>query len=293
MFRLRDGAARVSVLPVRGRVPLRPRQLLTGRLLAGQLVVFFPTNVFVAPGSDTDGTTSPPNEPELPKRKFPLRLSEVFGYLPSESTDYEGDYQETDEALQVTRTHNLRSVSPARSAPVCLALTASHVQYPAMRDRARPGATHAELSPSFSTIVKIKDVSHLTVIAPARSYSSLGKPAVDVARDNARGAIAARDLLLAKIWTTVVAFFESGLPGDAGAGSPRLDSLLAERMLQELCVISSPCGRLWLTLARQAQIPGSPSRYSDSRHHRLSAGGAHSRCARFSTCLGIRHSTLR
>ncbi|BGP34712.1 hypothetical protein JCM10296v2_006534 [Rhodotorula toruloides] len=182
---------------------------------SGQLVVFFPTNVFVAPGSDMDGTTSPPNEPELPKRKFPLRLSEVFGYLPSESTDYEGDYQETDEALQVTRTHNLRS-------------------YPTMRDRSRAVAPHGELSPSFSTVVKVKDVSHLTVNSPARSFSSLGKPAIDVARENAFGAIAVKDLLLAKIWTTVVAFFESGLPGDAGAGSPRLDSLLAERMLQEL-----------------------------------------------------------
>ncbi|BGP10732.1 hypothetical protein JCM10049v2_006624 [Rhodotorula toruloides] len=182
---------------------------------SGQLVVFFPTNVFVSPGSDMDGMTSPPNEPELPKRKFPLRLSEVFGYLPSESTDYEGDYQETDEALQVTRTHNLRS-------------------YPSMRDRSRAVAAHGEMSPSFSTVVKIKDVSHLTVNSPARSFSSLGKPAVDVARENALGTIAAKDLLLAKIWTTVVAFFESGLPGDAGAGSPRLDSLLAERMLQEL-----------------------------------------------------------
>ncbi|GEM10921.1 WD repeat protein [Rhodotorula toruloides] len=182
---------------------------------SGQLTVFFPTNVFVAPGSEMDGTTSPPNEPELPKRKFPLRLSEVFGYLPSESTDYEGDYQETDEALQVTRTHNLRS-------------------YPTMRDKPRPGVAPGELSPAFSTIVKIKDVSHLTVISPSRSFSSLGKPAIEVARENALGAIAARDLLLAKIWKTVVAFFESGLPGDAGAGSPRLDLLLAERMLQEL-----------------------------------------------------------
>lgn len=115
-------------------------------------------------------------------------------------------------------------------------------QYPSMRDRSRAVAAHGEMSPSFSTVVKIKDVSHLTVNSPARSFSSLGKPAVDVARENALGTIAAKDLLLAKIWTTVVAFFESGLPGDAGAGSPRLDSLLAERMLQELCVraLSSP-----------------------------------------------------
>ena len=77
----------------------------------GQLVVFFPSNLSVSPASDLDGTASPPNELEpTPRRRFPLRLSEAFGNLVSESPDYEGEYQEADEALQVTKAHGFRSV---------------------------------------------------------------------------------------------------------------------------------------------------------------------------------------
>lgn len=54
----------------------------------------------------------------MPKRKFPLRLSEAFGNLPSESPDYEGEYQEADEALQVTKAHGFRSVGRLCASPL-------------------------------------------------------------------------------------------------------------------------------------------------------------------------------
>ena len=77
---------------------------------SGQLVVFFPTNVFVTTPTEKDGSATPPNESETQRAKFPLRLSEAFGNLPSESPDYEGDYQETDEALQMTTGRSYRAV---------------------------------------------------------------------------------------------------------------------------------------------------------------------------------------
>jgi hypothetical protein len=80
---------------------------------SGQLVVFFPTNVFETPPPDNENSTTPPNEPDTQRSRFPLRLSEAFGNLPSESPEYEGDYQETDEALQMTTSHSYRAVSLA------------------------------------------------------------------------------------------------------------------------------------------------------------------------------------
>ena len=77
---------------------------------SGQLVVFFPTNVFVTTPTEKDGSATPPNESDTQRAKFPLRLSEAFGNLPSESPDYEGDYQETDEALQMTTGRSYRAV---------------------------------------------------------------------------------------------------------------------------------------------------------------------------------------
>ncbi|TNY21305.1 hypothetical protein DMC30DRAFT_416147 [Rhodotorula diobovata] len=183
---------------------------------SGQLVVFFPSNVLAPPPSDGDGTASPPNELEpVPKRKFPLRLSEAFGNLPSESPDYEGEYQEADEALQVTKAHGFRS-------------------YSALRGKRRKSAAAADLAPSFSTIVKIKDVSHLSLVSPDRAPCSLSRPPVEVAREAALSAAALKDLLLTKVWTTMVAFLENGLGTDGGELTYRRESLLAERLLQEL-----------------------------------------------------------
>ncbi|GAA5995621.1 uncharacterized protein JCM10292_005285 [Rhodotorula paludigena] len=181
---------------------------------SGQLVVFFPTNVFASPASEQDGTATPPNELETAKRSFPLRLSETFGNLPTESDDFEGDYQETDEALQLTTAHSLRP-------------------YLASRSKQLPTAA-ADLAPSFSTLVKIKVVSHLTLVSPNRTLYSLSRPPLDVARESALAAVAAKDLLLTKVWTTMSAFLESGLGTEGGQMNSRLESLLAERLLQEL-----------------------------------------------------------
>ncbi|GAA5868359.1 hypothetical protein JCM8547_002164 [Rhodosporidiobolus lusitaniae] len=181
---------------------------------SGQLVVFFPTNVFISPASEKDGTSSPPNEVEE-KHKFPLRLSEAFGSLPSESHEYEGDYQEADEALQVLGAHSYRPYCTYRP-----------------KDRTAPAASST--APTFSTIVKIKDVSHLTLLHPDRTVGSLGKPPLEVAREAVAAAIESKDLLLAKVWTTMLAFLESGLGVQEGEMTSRLESLLAERLLQEL-----------------------------------------------------------
>ncbi|BGP19369.1 hypothetical protein JCM10213v2_007458 [Rhodosporidiobolus nylandii] len=182
---------------------------------SGQLVVFFPTDIAATASSEREGTSSPPNEPEPEKRKFPLRLSEAFGNLPSESPDYEGDYQEADEALQVMTAHSYR--------PYCF-----------MRQNRPSVSAIPSAAPSFSTLVKIKDVSHLVLLQPDRTISSLGKPPLEVVREAAAAALASKDLLLAKVWTTMLAFLENALGIVDGEAVHRLESLLAERLLQEL-----------------------------------------------------------
>ncbi|GAA5886525.1 hypothetical protein JCM6882_001674 [Rhodosporidiobolus microsporus] len=185
---------------------------------SGQLVVFFPTNVFVSPTSEKDGRTSPPNDPATEKkRKFPLRLSEAFGNLPSESPEYDGEYQETDEALQVLTAHSYRPYCTFRP-----------------RGASNGNGLNPTTAPSFSTIVKIKDVSHLTLLHPSRTVSSLGKPPLEVAQEAVAAAIANKDVLLAKVWMTMLAFLQSGLGIVEGESTSRLESLLAERLLQEL-----------------------------------------------------------
>ncbi|GAA6014736.1 hypothetical protein JCM11491_001958 [Sporobolomyces phaffii] len=184
---------------------------------SGQLVVFFPTNVFATAPADKEGTATPPNEVDAPRHKFPARLSEAFGNLPSESPEYDGDYQETDEALQMTTSRSYRAHALARRKSLVLV-------------QSTPAA------PTFSTIVKIKDVSHLTLLQPERMAVSLGQPPIVVAREAFEQARSARDLLLAKVWSTVIAFFETGLGADGDFVSHKLESLLAERLLQELLV---------------------------------------------------------
>ncbi|GAA5948228.1 hypothetical protein JCM3765_001326 [Sporobolomyces pararoseus] len=184
---------------------------------SGQLVVFFPTNVFATSPMDKENSTTPPNEPDSQRSKFPMRLSEAFGNLPSESPEYEGDYQETDEALQMTTSRSYRAHPLARRKSLALS-------------QPSPAA------PTFSTIVKIKDVSHLTLLHPSRMSVSLGQAPIVVAREALDGAIETRDLLLAKVWSTVVAFFETGLGADGDFVTNKLESLLAERLLQELLV---------------------------------------------------------
>lgn len=65
-------------------------------------------------------------------------------------------------------------------------------------------------------------------------------PPVDVAREAALNAAASKDLFLTKVWTTMIAFLENGLGTESGELTYRRESLLAERLLQELCVLPPP-----------------------------------------------------
>lgn len=178
---------------------------------SGQLLVFFPTDVTVEVDDD-DFTDSPAEEADSGRRSFPLRVSDAFGSIAE--PDQGGEYQETDEALQLS---TLGGIRRAQSRD---------------QSRRRRPTTPAAVS-AFSTVVKIKDVSHLTLVRPDRSRCSLTKPLLDIARESALGAIEANDLLLAKIWTTILASFESGV-GDRKSGSAApLESLTAENILQE------------------------------------------------------------
>lgn len=100
------------------------------------------------------------------------------------------------------------------------------------------------ISAAFSTTVKIKDVSHLTIVHPERHHCDLTASVIDVARSSALGAMAAGDQLLAKLWTTVLACFESGLHGQQASVAAPLESLTAEHVLQEASVLFRfSCGR--------------------------------------------------
>lgn len=183
-----------------------------------------------------DFTDSPAEEADSGRRSFPLRVSDAFGSI-AESPDQGGEYQETDEALQLSTLGGIRRVS--RVPPMCCSffdmVEADNPYFQAQSrepSRRRRPTTPAAVS-AFSTVVKIKDVSHLTLVHPDRSRSSLTKPLLDIARESALGAIEANDLLLAKIWTTILACFESGV-GDQKSGSAApLEALTAENILQE------------------------------------------------------------
>lgn len=51
------------------------------------------------------------------------------------------------------------------------------------------------------------------------------------------GAIASQDLFLAKVWSTLVMFLESATGPPGAAPSRQLETLFADRLLPELCVI--------------------------------------------------------
>ncbi|KAM0753036.1 hypothetical protein T439DRAFT_332981 [Meredithblackwellia eburnea MCA 4105] len=175
---------------------------------SGQLVVFFPTNVFSTP--NTERAHTPQVEP-ISRRKLPPRLSEAFGNLTADRDAFEEDgYQETDEALQMSTGVSFQS---------------SHILRP------QSIAPVASQAPTFSSIVHIKDASHLTLLKPDRSPSSLSGSPIEVAKSALMSAISARDLLLASIWTTLVAFFD---PEDGVAGPTALEKGVAETLLPEL-----------------------------------------------------------
>lgn len=89
----------------------------------------------------------------------------------------------------------------------------------------------------------------------------------------------------------MVAFLESGLGVEAGEMTSRLESLLAERLLQELYVPSLSLPFLFpsfpLMLTRppltQSEVPRPPQGHPNSRYHRLSPRSLHS--VRFLTSL--------
>ena len=72
---------------------------------AGQLVVFFPTDLFAAPVAKEPATVA---SPTTSHRFFPLRLTDSFGSLAFGHWATHDDYAETDEALQCA------TVAPAR-----------------------------------------------------------------------------------------------------------------------------------------------------------------------------------
>lgn len=77
----------------------------------GQLLVFFPTDVTVEVDDD-DFTDSPAEEADSGRRSFPLRVSDAFGSIAE--PDQGGEYQETDEALQLSTLGGIRRVSRMR-----------------------------------------------------------------------------------------------------------------------------------------------------------------------------------
>lgn len=82
----------------------------------GQLIVFFPTNVFTSVGHEKEDSTGHSAEPTTASAKPPLRLSEAFGNLHTAALDSmpDVDYLETDEALQMATAQSLRTVSRLR-----------------------------------------------------------------------------------------------------------------------------------------------------------------------------------
>lgn len=71
----------------------------------GQLVVFFPTNIFIATpiedkAEDENGAGDMATSISSLKRRPPPRLSEAFGALSYGDAEFDGEYAENDEALQ-------------------------------------------------------------------------------------------------------------------------------------------------------------------------------------------------
>lgn len=97
-------------------------------------MVFFPTNVFITSAVEKDEPGTPA-EPSMTKPKL-VRLSEAFGTLHHSTVDVsldDNEYQETDEALQITSAHSIRTVSrflrlPQKPAADTSTRTVRHLQ---------------------------------------------------------------------------------------------------------------------------------------------------------------------
>ncbi|KAM0786987.1 hypothetical protein ACM66B_002405 [Microbotryomycetes sp. NB124-2] len=176
---------------------------------SGQLVVFFPTNVVQEQVPDKEDEPLSHSVQTLPKAS--MRVSEAFGYLPPPPGDAhpEEEYRETDEALQMATAHSMQSSALQSFKPVVVAV--------------------ASKTPSFSTLVHIKDVRHLTMLSPDRIVASLGDSPLSVARKAAERAAELQDSLLTRVWETIVQLLDE--PSAGGFSSSALGTLFAERIL--------------------------------------------------------------
>lgn len=88
--------------------------------------------------------------------------------------------------------------------------------------------------PTFSSLVRIRDVSHLTLAHPDRAVCRLGPGTVplEIAQAAAVSALEARDAFQAKVWAMLACFFEA--EAQAGMGQAALTSLVAERVVKDL-----------------------------------------------------------
>ena len=88
--------------------------------------------------------------------------------------------------------------------------------------------------PTFSSIVRVRDVSYLTLVHPDRAVCRLGPGTIplEIAHAAALSALAARDAFQAKVWAMLGCFFEA--EAEAGTGQAALTSLVAERVVKDL-----------------------------------------------------------
>ncbi|KAK4047078.1 hypothetical protein OIV83_005641 [Microbotryomycetes sp. JL201] len=176
---------------------------------SGQLVVFFPTNVVQEAVPDRDDEHLSHSWQALPKSS--VRISEAFGYLPPPPGELlpEEEYRETDEALQMATVHSVQSSALHTFKPIIKVVSSK--------------------TPTFSTLVHIKDVTHLTMLSPDRIVASLGEGPLTVARKAAKRAAELQDSLLTRVWETIVQLLDD--PSAEGFNSAALGTLFAERIL--------------------------------------------------------------
>lgn len=133
------------------------------------------------------------------------------------------EYQETDEALQMSTGLSFRSVRRSRF-DLREGLTPV-IQTAVIDFRIVPSASRVVAPPSFSTIVHVKDLSHLTLVRPERAVVSLEGTPLQFARNAALTSEAAKDEMLSHVWKTLVGIFES---------ADTTETLFSERVLPEM-----------------------------------------------------------
>ncbi|KAK4047185.1 hypothetical protein OIO90_006294 [Microbotryomycetes sp. JL221] len=179
----------------------------------GQLVVFFPTNVVQETVPDREDLSAQQHETSFQIHpKTSTRVSEAFGYLPPAPGDAQNDdeaYHETDEALQMVTAHSTQSSAFRAFKPIV--------------------AVPPSKTPTFSTLVHIKDVTHLTMLSTKRIVASLDGSPLSIAQEAAAKADELQDHMLTRVWRTMVQLLDDG-SGQSFA-SAHLGTLFAEKML--------------------------------------------------------------